>query len=229
MKPKLEVNADDGVWRSWLARAVWDREVEGSSPFTPTTIETRKTAGMAVFCYDIPMNTLIFGYGSLIGLSSTQATAPEVKKLRAAYIRNYTRSFSLHDPVGYTDENLDVANIPFCGLDVQPSSNPEDRVNGVVFAVNDVDLQAMLIREQEYETPMVAVFDFATNEQIGKAMVFSACKNNGSYDQTNPAQVRYLEDMLAGAKSFGEEFYQEFIQTTYIGDKSLAEMPDLIK
>lgn len=26
----------DGVWRSWLARAVWDREVEGSSPFTPT-------------------------------------------------------------------------------------------------------------------------------------------------------------------------------------------------
>ena len=31
-----------GVWRSWLARAVWDREVEGSSPFTPTTIETTK-------------------------------------------------------------------------------------------------------------------------------------------------------------------------------------------
>ena len=27
-----------GVWRSWLARAVWDREVEGSSPFTPTNL-----------------------------------------------------------------------------------------------------------------------------------------------------------------------------------------------
>lgn len=25
-----------GVWRSWLARAVWDREVEGSSPLSPT-------------------------------------------------------------------------------------------------------------------------------------------------------------------------------------------------
>ena len=25
-----------GVWRSWLARALWEREVEGSSPFTPT-------------------------------------------------------------------------------------------------------------------------------------------------------------------------------------------------
>jgi hypothetical protein len=29
-----------GVWRSWLARAVWDRQVEGSSPFTPTIQRT---------------------------------------------------------------------------------------------------------------------------------------------------------------------------------------------
>jgi hypothetical protein len=27
-----------GVWRSWLARRVWDAEVGGSSPLTPTTI-----------------------------------------------------------------------------------------------------------------------------------------------------------------------------------------------
>ena len=25
-----------GDWRSWLARAVWDREVAGSSPASPT-------------------------------------------------------------------------------------------------------------------------------------------------------------------------------------------------
>ena len=30
----LQINT--GVWRSWLARLVWDQEVEGSSPFTPT-------------------------------------------------------------------------------------------------------------------------------------------------------------------------------------------------
>ena len=29
----------DGDWRSWLARAVWDREVEGSSPLSPTIFE----------------------------------------------------------------------------------------------------------------------------------------------------------------------------------------------
>lgn len=28
-----------GVWRSWLARLVWDQEAGGSSPLTPTSIE----------------------------------------------------------------------------------------------------------------------------------------------------------------------------------------------
>jgi hypothetical protein len=31
---------DDGDWRSWLARAVWDREVGGSSPLSPTIQDT---------------------------------------------------------------------------------------------------------------------------------------------------------------------------------------------
>ncbi len=30
------------MWRSLVARAVWDREVEGSNPFTPTSINSRK-------------------------------------------------------------------------------------------------------------------------------------------------------------------------------------------
>ena len=28
-----------GVWRSWLARVVWDDEVGGSSPLTPTILK----------------------------------------------------------------------------------------------------------------------------------------------------------------------------------------------
>ncbi len=37
-----------GVWRSWLARAVWDREVEGSSPFTPTICHQKTLANKRV-------------------------------------------------------------------------------------------------------------------------------------------------------------------------------------
>ena len=40
MKSVHESAPGFGVWRSWLARAVWDREVEGSNPFTPTIEKT---------------------------------------------------------------------------------------------------------------------------------------------------------------------------------------------
>src|ERR1039458_3993855 len=37
-RPKLSYNHIEliGVWRSWLARLVWDQEVGGSNPLTPT-------------------------------------------------------------------------------------------------------------------------------------------------------------------------------------------------
>jgi hypothetical protein len=31
--------AATGVWRSWLARRVWDAEAGGSSPLTPTKVK----------------------------------------------------------------------------------------------------------------------------------------------------------------------------------------------
>lgn len=40
------------MWRSWLARAVWDREVEGSSPFTPT-IETGTSCDVLFLNFDL--------------------------------------------------------------------------------------------------------------------------------------------------------------------------------
>lgn len=175
------------------------------------------------------MKTLVFGYGSLISLDSIRATAPGVSSLRPVYIKGFRRDFSLHDPEGYTVTNQDLAGIPFCSLDVQPCDDPAARVNGVVFAVsNEHDLQALLHREQEYKTPKAAVYDFETDEPLGSGIVFSSGKNNGKYDSRNPAQVRYLENCLAGAKYFGEKFYEEFTRTTYIGKKSLAEIPNLI-
>ena len=40
-----------GDWRSWLARAVWDREVAGSSPASPTIQRVRSFDWAFYFCY----------------------------------------------------------------------------------------------------------------------------------------------------------------------------------
>ena len=37
-----------GDWRSWLARAVWDREVEGSSPLSPTNQRVHILVGFLI-------------------------------------------------------------------------------------------------------------------------------------------------------------------------------------
>lgn len=44
------------MWRSWLARTVWDRQVEGSSPFTPTKF----IEGTMQQSYRSPVRTLVF-------------------------------------------------------------------------------------------------------------------------------------------------------------------------
>jgi cation transport regulator ChaC len=174
------------------------------------------------------VNTFIFGYGSLLNIHSVHRHAPGVKELRAVYIKGFRRSFSLRDE-GYTTYEMDVAGISYCGLNVQPSSEPGARVNGVVFEVDDVGLQAMLEREHEYETPLVSAYDFETDELVGKCIVFTTDVSNAHYEFSNPAQQRYLDIALAGAKSFGEKFYEEFTRTTYIDGRSLIEIPGLIK
>ena len=42
------------MWRSWLARLLWEQEVEGSSPFTPTKLLQFKHAGIAQWLVRLP-------------------------------------------------------------------------------------------------------------------------------------------------------------------------------
>ena len=170
---------------------------------------------------------LIFGYGSLLQLESLKATVPSAKNLRPAYIEGFRREFTLWDPIGWTETNLDLAGIPFCGVDARQTSDNKDWVNGVVFEVDQTDLPALLKREQEYELIETTAYDFNTGQPIGTCMVFSANKITGEYDFNSAAQARYLDVCLEGAQAFGEEFLSQFICTTFIGDRSLDNLPAL--
>ncbi len=170
---------------------------------------------------------LIFGFGSLINTKSLLGTAPHASDIRPCYVKGFRRDFSVWAKAGWSTTNLDLAGIPFCALDIQENSNPDMRVNGVVFTVNKDDFVKLKDRECEYELTETVVYDFKSNEPIGKCQVFSACKNNGNYDFKSPSQTRYLEICLEGAKQYGEDFYQMFLDTTFIGDKRLGGMPKL--
>lgn len=163
----------------------------------------------------------IFGFGSLINTESLRSSAPNAQP-KPAYITGFRRSFNLWDPSGFTTTNLDVAGTPFCALDISKVSDVSARVNGVVFSVDETAFKELQAREYEYKLIKTICYDYVSQEPLGTCMVYSANKNNGTYDFESKAQRRYLDVCLDGAKEYGKTFYNEFLDTTFIGDTPLS-------
>jgi cation transport regulator ChaC len=173
------------------------------------------------------MTKLVFGFGSLINASSLHKTAPHASATRPAYVKGFRRDFSVWAKSGSI--HLVPANTPFCALDIQTCDDSELLVNGVCFTVDKHDFKRLMERECEYEPVETTAYDFETGEELGTCVLFSACKNNGEYESGAPAQTGYLKTCVEGAKGFGSKFYEEFLETTYIGNQRLTDLPELIK
>lgn len=166
----------------------------------------------------------IFGFGSLLSTSSLKTTVPDAFNVKPAYIQGFIREFNFWDSLGFTETELDVAGIPFCAVDVKATPDKNMRVNGVVFTVGEMYFDRLLKREEGYGLVSVPAYDFFSSEELGEVLVFSACKDNGTYDFSSDAQRRYLKKCLAGASQYGTEFYNEFLQTTFINGKALGTL-----
>jgi hypothetical protein len=163
----------------------------------------------------------------LINTQSLLGTASDATDIRPCYVKGFRREFNLWNPRGWTRTNLELKGIPYCAVDISKVSDPEAKVNGVIFTVHSDDLVQLIEREYAYKLVGAAAYDFETGESIGECSLFSACKNDGKYTLSEPAQAKYLEVCMEGAKQYGEAFYKEFLRTTYIGDKRLSEMPEI--
>ena len=174
-------------------------------------------------------NRTIFGFGSLISRPSLLVTAPSATDIRPAFIKGFIRSFSQWDSVGYTETNLDVAGEPMCALDITKTTDSEARVNGVVFTVSEPEYSKLLEREEGYKLIMVTTYDYSTDKPItNECLMFSANKNDGKYDFDGVAQQRYLDIFLEAAEQYGEQFYLEALDTTFIGTQKLREVTNLV-
>lgn len=169
----------------------------------------------------------IFGYGSLINKQSLLFTSPDARGITAAYVKSFKRSFSLWDEKGLTSyAHGSLRGQPYCALDIKKMSRGQ--VNGVVFTIT-ASLDDLKKREHMYSLIKAEAFDFANDESLGEVLVFSGGHNDGLYDVDSPAQARYLGMCLAGAATYGQEFYKMFLATTYIGNQTLLKFPKLLK
>lgn len=170
----------------------------------------------------------IFGFGSLLYKPSLLNTAPNATTIRPAYLVGFTRSFSFWDSVGYTSDNVDVAGEPMCALDLARTNDLGTRVNGITFQVDGVDLKRLLAREEGMNLIQVTAYDYDTEKVItNNCYVFYGNKNDGEFVFEGAAQNRYLGNYLKGAQLLGERFYEELLETTFIGSQPLSRLTKL--
>ena len=157
---------------------------------------------------------LIFGYGSLINNKSLKKTLPKAEIIDTGILRGYKRVFGTKSTNRLTKNNrsISVLNI---------EKNPKYYLNGVIIEINENDQKDLGERESAYERKELKVIT-DKNQELN-ALVF--IDNSGitlPYLKDEPIQKNYLNVCLKGAKSHGEKFHKEFLETTFIYNKNLT-------
>ena len=167
----------------------------------------------------------VFGYGSLLNEKSLLSTVSEIIEIKPALISGYRRDFGLWVEDGMKHDCADQCGKAYYAMNAEKKEGA--KMNGVLIKVDQEQYDKLVQREKQYDIHDVEVYDFVENKVITNGSLFVASKGAGGFNFDNPAQLKYLQICLEGARSFGQDFYDEFVRTTYIGDKSLANYPQL--
>ncbi|MBI2576721.1 hypothetical protein HYV84_05900 [Candidatus Woesearchaeota archaeon] len=97
--------------------------------------------------------------------------------------------------------------------------------NGIIYALDDSQFEQLITEEASFGfSPVrilprqVSTFPQCRNISFeGKKVSFAAARENVERYQ-DPNGV-YLDSLIAAAKTYGEGFFQEFIETTYLADR----------
>ena len=164
----------------------------------------------------------VIGYGSFLNKESLAKTIVP-RPVELILVKGYRRIFNLkasHLRQYKVQDPLKVAV-----LNVIPDA--EAFLNAILFEVNEDEFEKLKIRNKNYYTKEVEVYNFKTNEQNGTAILFIGKKlEHGERvveDHYLPIP-QYLDLCKKGAYDYGESFGDFFMKTTYTTDgKNLEE------
>ncbi|MFH1510656.1 MAG: gamma-glutamylcyclotransferase family protein [Candidatus Woesearchaeota archaeon] len=167
--------------------------------------------------------TWVIGYGSLMIPESLEKTLP-LRPFVAAWVKGYKRVFNLKNSTPRLYRIKEPTN-KVAILNVEPSDC--HGFNALIFEVSDDELQKLKIREKQYYTKEIKVYDLK-KKPISNAILFIGNKlSHGERIVNNEYEPveSYLERCREAAYKQGKEFGQLFDRTTFLGNgKSLAEV-----
>lgn len=159
------------------------------------------------------MTTTIFAYGSLMiaeSLSKGIGRDVEPAEMRPAILKGYRRLWRARAPV--RPEVLDrvVAGV---FLDLEPA--PGHYVNGLLFETSEAEIASLRLREAQYDevdlTEQILVEDRPHSVVTFMASEAFRTEQDGL---ESLVPLKYQRRVLQAAEQFGQEFLEEFIETT---------------
>ncbi|MAG61152.1 hypothetical protein CL619_05165 [archaeon] len=166
------------------------------------------------------MTKKIFGYGSLMNLQSLKKTVPDAKSIFPALLKNYIRVFETESSTRLSKQNTSI-----CVLNIRENQNAF--VNGICFEVSENFFNDLLKREGAYELKEITITSLITEKDFSAFVFVDKFNKNQEFLFDDPAQMDYLQICIDGAKDFGEDFYQMFLETTFIDDCKLKDVCEL--
>ncbi|CAJ1940954.1 unnamed protein product [Sphenostylis stenocarpa] len=168
----------------------------------------------------------ICGYGSLLSERSARSTFPSLVNFRIARITGFRRLFTSVGGFFFTQGVANIKTQEIAALSVEPCEG--EIIIVVVFEIKKTEVVPESLDGKPFTNPAVLCasntdeefFKFKCSE--GREKYF---EQYGEYkihkmwrDDVLPCRV-YLRHCVLGAKSLGEEVYNNFLDHTFLGDR----------
>lgn len=151
----------------------------------------------------------LFGYGSLMNITSLRKTVPEATITGTDYLKGYRRVFDLRST---GRSNGDVRSCVLNLIEDQATT-----VCGILISIPEESLAALIEREKQYDLRTVQL------ESGTEAITFIACNYEVyPYQHGDPKQEEYLRLCISAATEY--DFLKNLLNTTYIDGKTLHEL-----
>ena len=151
----------------------------------------------------------IIGYGSLLSHKSLKDTISN-KHFKPVIIKGYKRIFNIAIK---QNENFDELNL-------EKSKN--SKLNGVMFKVNEKELEKIKQRESEYNLEETEAYYFKTNKKLGKSLIVIDYFLKIDSKNKLPSKSYFILCREA-AYHLSKKFGQYWDKTTFISDNERVD------
>lgn len=154
----------------------------------------------------------LFGFGSLINLSSAQKSFKRVlsqNDLKPIKIKGYERVWNAIESIAFEDKNVN-------GVFLNIQKNKNSILDGIIIEISDEELEVLKLREKNYSCIVIKsadVLDETINSDLIAFMTINKEKIAFIGQKNSFIPSKYIEVVIEALKNYDENFIKGFGKT----------------